>query len=153
MAASAARSASSAAATAASAVSREDTGAALFFFANAQSEADEGDACGDVNLAFWASDIARHLAPSSLAISPKVNMGFAATILGRSALQNFMYGPGSRLGLSTCSDDRARPGAALFFGEDPPFSGALLVAYADSTPGSPQVTSSSDPHPRRVRKR
>ena len=51
-------------------------------------------------LAFWASDIARHLAPSSLPTSPKVNVGFAATILGRSALQNFIYGPGSRLGLS-----------------------------------------------------
>ena len=60
-------------------------------------------------LAFWASVIPRHLAPSSLPTSPKVNLGFAATILGRSALQNF-----SRPGRAwACQPSRPSPSWGL----------------------------------------
>ena len=66
-------------------------------------------------LAFWASDSLPHAAPSALPTSPKGMLGLALTILGRSALQKIMYGPGARLtlGLSSFLPFEALPLAAL----------------------------------------
>ena len=68
-------------------------------------------------LAFWASDSLPHAAPSALPTSPKGMLGLALTILGRSALQKIMYGPGARLtlGLSSFLPFEALPLAALPF--------------------------------------
>ena len=65
--------------------------------------------------AFCASDSLPHAAPSALPTSPKGMLGLALTILGRSALQKIMYGPGARLtlGLSSFLPFEALPLAAL----------------------------------------
>merc|ERR1719146_369042 len=83
-------------------------------------------------LAFWASDSLPHAAPSALPTSPKGMLGLALTILGRSALQKIMYGPGARLtlGLSSFLPFEALPLAGFFaiafFGAD--FLAGFLAA-------------------------
>ena len=83
----------------------------------AASEAPQGSRPQAVYLylAFWASDSLPHAAPSALPTSPKGMLGLALTILGRSALQKIMYGPGARLtlGLSSFLPFEALPLAAL----------------------------------------
>merc|ERR1740139_1528120 len=56
-----------------------------------------------LNLAFCASESLPHAAPRALPTSPKAMLGFAFTILGRSALQKIMYGPGALLTLTLSS--------------------------------------------------
>merc|ERR1740139_1211572 len=66
-----------------------------------------------LNLAFCASESLPHAAPRALPTSPKAMLGFAFTILGRSALQKIMYGPGALLTLTLSSFLPALPFEAL----------------------------------------
>merc|ERR1719246_267850 len=66
-----------------------------------------------LNLAFCASESLPHAAPRALPTSPKAMLGFAFTILGRSALQKIMYGPGALLTLTLSSFLPALPFDAL----------------------------------------
>merc|ERR1719246_140333 len=68
-----------------------------------------------LNLAFCASESLPHAAPRALPTSPKAMLGFAFTILGRSALQKIMYGPGALLTLTLSSFLPALPFEALAF--------------------------------------